>query len=209
MLRWNDPLNNKDELTEVAEFLGFDDTSGMITELLATELEGDITQLTFYVNHVVEQKQKEAAAAAAKMLMEAEHNNVPLFAFREGIFDDIIAAVINVLNGKVASPTQQSRRTKRTISGYTFCDIPVKVSTFSGMVQKVIKELQDMYPDDAVDKLTHVNGRITSHRPDNKKVAKVGDVFINLHGSATEMEKLAFKCIKAFGHPDEDLQILS
>lgn len=207
-MRWNNLLGNPDELSEVVQFLGFENPGELIAMYLA---EGrDITQFARYVDNILIQKQQTAAAALT--LEEAEFNGIPLFHFKEWTLDTITRDIIGLINGHTVENSKQlaeSRAPRRTLKGFMLNGDYFDVGSFSEMLLLTVKQL--LLLPDAVAKLDSVNGAIATDKTQlnpNGKIIPVHHadgtpIYVDVKRSADQLEDLAMKCAKALGQSFE------
>lgn len=209
-MRWNNPLSDPDELSEIAQFLGYATGTEAIIDYLGKG--NEIADFPRYVDDCLIQQQQAAAAAAVKELEQAEVNGIPLFHFKEGTLESMVTALIGLTNGRTvdnARHLSESRAPRRTLQGFKLNGTYYEVGSFSEMLLMTVKQL--LLLPDSVQKLNQVNGAISTDKTKlnpNGKIVQVGlndengtlhNLYVDVKKSADQLEDLAKRCAKACG----------
>jgi len=212
-MRWKHPLTDPDELSEVAQFLGYDSGTLAIVEYLG---QGHVlADFPRYVDDHLIQQQQAAAAAAISVLSQSEVNGIPLFHFREGTLTAIITNLVGLINGRTVENSRQlsTRAPYRTIQAFTLNTVYYDASSFNEMLLMTIEQLLRI--PGAASVLDSVNGAIAIDRArlnSNGKIVQVSHtdtdgtlqaVYVDVKRSADQLEALAKSCAAAFGQPLE------
>jgi len=218
-MRFTDPLNNPDELTEVVQLLGYEEPNAMIMDMLtgtesdetphAGALAQGIDKLPAYVNSIIAAEQSVVVDEIVKSLQNASLNDILLFGFKPESVTDIAKGIVDVANGRAANSNGNKqgriRLPSRTVSKWEFNGSSSSCKNFSDMLNGVMGALADMYSKDFVSVACNANGRFSKKAGETGRWKQMHGVYVQLHAKAYDLEASVRKLIVAFGHKAEEL----